>query len=413
CDFCEDYVQILTTGYRPDMVIFTPDGRRILTANEGRALDYLKADNDPVGSVSIFKRQWSTKTYEEACEVGFEKYDNPYRTRMLTDRGMRVGGEDFTTFSMDMEPESIAVTENSETAYVTLQARCESETCPHENNAVVKIDIEGCEVNCMFPLGYKEWGNGVKFDASDKDDEINLQDWPQVKGMYQPDSIKTFNTGGTRYFITANEGNERLFGDDKDSEYFSDEIRVQDLAVELGMDATVWPYDETNLGRLKVTTAAPFNGDMNELYTFGGRSISIFDGNSGDLVWDSGDLMENYIADHENGFSEIFNSKGGKKSFDEYSDDKGPEPEGLAITEIDERIFVFVGLASTGGWMCWDVTNAEAPIFQSYANSYEEDVSPESGAIIPAEDSPSGKALLVGAYEASNTLAVFEITMED
>ncbi|CAN0377298.1 unnamed protein product, partial [Laminaria digitata] len=52
-------------------------------------------------------------------------------------------------------------------------------------------------------------------------------------------------------------------------------------------------------------------------------------------------------------------------------------------------------------------------VFQSYTNSYEADKAPESGAIIPAEHSPSGKPLLVAAYEASNTLAVFEITIED
>ena len=50
----------------------------------------------------------------------------------------------------------------------------------------------------LRPRRIQEWGNGVKFDASDKDDEINLQDWPQVKGMYMPDSIKTFMTGGRR-----------------------------------------------------------------------------------------------------------------------------------------------------------------------------------------------------------------------
>lgn len=49
---------------------------------------------------------------------------------------------------------------------------------------------------------------------------------------------------------------------------------------------------------------------------------------------------------------------------------------------------------------------------QSYTNSYEDDVAPESGAIIPAENSPSGKALLVAAYEESNTVAVFEITTD-
>ncbi|CAM9455468.1 unnamed protein product, partial [Scytosiphon promiscuus] len=200
CDFCEDGVQVLTAGYRPDMVTFTPDGRRILSANEASPLDYTKAENDPEGSISIFKRQWKTKTYELDCEVGFEKFNDPDRTERLVGKGMRANGGNFTTFSMDMEPEHISVTENGDTAYVTLQ----------ENNAVAKIDIKGCDVKRMFPLGYKEWGNGVKFDASDRDDMINLQDWPMVKGMYMPDSVKTFKgkTGdseGKRYFLTTNE----------------------------------------------------------------------------------------------------------------------------------------------------------------------------------------------------------------
>lgn len=44
----------------------------------------------------------------------------------------------------------------------------------------------------------QEWGDGVKFDASDRDGSedgegmINLQDWPTVKGMYMPDSVNTF-----------------------------------------------------------------------------------------------------------------------------------------------------------------------------------------------------------------------------
>ncbi|CAM9741422.1 unnamed protein product [Hapterophycus canaliculatus] len=146
-----------------------------------------------------------------------------------------------------MEPEHIDITDSGKTAYVTLQ----------ENNAVAKIDIKDCEVKRVFPLGYKEWGNGVKFDASDRDGMINLQDWPTVKGMYMPDSVKTFKgrTGdseGKRYFLTTNEGDHRELGDEDDENYYNEEIRVEDLAAELGYDNTIAPYNDDTLGRLKV-----------------------------------------------------------------------------------------------------------------------------------------------------------------
>ncbi|CAM9565311.1 unnamed protein product [Pylaiella littoralis] len=414
CDFCVDNVQILETGYLPDMVTFTPDGRRILTANEGEPLDYTMPENDPVGSVSIFKRRWATGEFEPACEVGFEYFNTAERTERLVARGMRVGVKDFTTFAMDMEPEYIAVTENSNTAYVTLQ----------ENNAVVKIDIKGCEIKRMYPLGYKEWGNGVMMDASDEDGEINLQDWPTVNGMYQPDAIATFSgmSDGKRYFLIANEGDAREYGEEDTDSFFADEIRVGDLAVEMGLNSTEAPYSDDALGRLKVTTLPPFDGNIDELYAYGGRqvdrptktnakSISIFDGKKGELVWDSGDFIEQFLADPANGFTDIFNSEGGMETFDGRSDDKGPEPEGLALAEIDGRMFVFVALERIGGWMCWDISEPTAPVFQSYVNSYEEDTAPESGAIIPADVSPSGHTLLMGAYEVSDTLAVFELKM--
>ena len=47
CGLCDDYVQILTTGYLPDMVTFTPDGRRILTANEGEPVSLCRAVLSP------------------------------------------------------------------------------------------------------------------------------------------------------------------------------------------------------------------------------------------------------------------------------------------------------------------------------------------------------------------------------
>lgn len=52
------------------------------------------------------------------------------------------------------------------------------------------------------------------------------------------------------------------------------------------------------------------------------------------------------------------------ESFDTRSDDKGIEPEGLAVAEIDDRIFVFVALERIGGFMCWDISDPYEPVFQ-------------------------------------------------
>ena len=63
-------------------------------------LDYTKPENDPVGSVSIFKRHWPSQTYQESCEVGFDQFDTSYETKELIKSGLRVSGVNFTTFSM-------------------------------------------------------------------------------------------------------------------------------------------------------------------------------------------------------------------------------------------------------------------------------------------------------------------------
>lgn len=54
------------------------------------------------------------------------------------------------------------------------------------------------------------------------------------------------------------------------------------------------------MGRLKTFTADVIgdtdgDGDVDELYSYGARSFSIWDA-AGNLVWDSGDAIEQYIA---------------------------------------------------------------------------------------------------------------------
>lgn len=53
---------------------------------------------------------------------------------------------------------------------------------------------------------------------------------------------------------------------------------------------------------------------------------------------------------------------------------------------------------------------------QSYVNPLDEegeavDQQPESAVVIPAEHSPSDTPLLVAAYDATNSIAVYKITM--
>lgn len=55
-------------------------------------------------------------------------------------------------------------------------------------------------------------------------------------------------------------------------------------------------------------------------------------------------------------------------NFDSHSDDQGPEPEALALGEIDGRTYAFVELGRIGGVMVWQITDPRALVFVQYAN---------------------------------------------
>ncbi len=148
------------------------------------------------------------------------------------------------------------------------------------------------------------------------------------------------------YLITANEGDAR------DYDGFAEEARVSSL----NLDPTAFPNGaalKTNaqIGRLTVTTATgdtDNDGDFDQLHLFGGRSFSIRR-ETGELVFDSGDQFEQIIAalDPAN-----FNANNDDNdSFDSRSDNKGPEPEGLAVAELFGCTYAFIVLERLGGVM--------------------------------------------------------------
>lgn len=321
------------------------------------------------------------------------------------DEQVRIFGNDFLSeVDQDLEPEYAAFSYDGTQAVITLQ----------ENNAVAIVDLTTNSLVGISPLGYKNYntpGNGI--DASNSDGMINIQNWPAL-GMYQPDGITSFEVNGETYYITANEGDAREY----DSYVEIARISSQTL------DPTVFPDAATlksnaNLGRLNITTSRgdiDFDGDLDELYSYGARSFSIWN-SAGEMIYDSGDQMEQITAmidpDH-------FNSNNDDNtSFDSRSDDKGPEPEGVTTGVIAGRTYAFIGLERIGGVMVFDVSNPNAPEFIQYINNrgwdeneetYESlDMGPEGITFISKEESPNERDLVIVSNEISGTVTIYQV----
>jgi len=137
----------LEVGAHPDMLTFTPDGRYLLVANEGEPDDYCKTgpEHDPEGSVSVIALGSAVKelTQQDVRTVGFSDV-----TRAGLDPRIRIYGPG-ATVAQDLEPEFIAVSADSKTAWVVLQ----------ENNAIATLDIEQAAFAGIVGLGAKNFGN--------------------------------------------------------------------------------------------------------------------------------------------------------------------------------------------------------------------------------------------------------------
>lgn len=401
------YQNAVQVGSLPDMLTFTPDGNKLLVANEGEPSGYEDGDVDPEGSVSIIDVSGGigSLTNGDVTTATFNQFDA--QKQALIDAGVRIFGPG-ASVSQDLEPEYIAVSPDGKTAYVSLQ----------ENNAFGILDLETGEFTDIVPLGYKNHnlpGNGL--DASNRDDSINIQNHP-VFGMYQPDAIATYEVDGKTYIVSANEGDAR------DYDGFSEEDRIGDLT----LDPDAFPnadvlQENENLGRLNITNTlgdTDNDGDFDQLFSYGARSFSIWDA-EGKLVWDSGDQFEQILA---NLLPENFNATNDDNdSFDNRSDDKGPEPEGITIGMVGGRIYAFIGLERVGGIMMYDITDPTNPQFVNYVNNRNfsadaetpeaGDLGPEGVLFIRRDQSPTGKALVVVTNEISGSTTVYAASVPE
>lgn len=372
-----------SVGALPDMVTFTPDGR-IMTANEGEPLALTASTTQEArGSISIIDT-----TRDSVTTLGFSAYDGTSGLGRIVTPGSKP--------SLDWEPEYIAVARDGKSAMVTLQ----------EANAVAMIDLTTNSITSVKSLGLKDFNlpqNAI--DTSDRDGPGNTAlagnyRTVPVKGLYMPDAIAAYSSGGKTYYVTANEGDSRNLDDFVDGA-FNEEVRVGSGSYVL--DPTAFPdaadlKRNANLGRLTVTTSGgdlDGDGDYDEIHTFGGRSFSILDEN-GNMVFDSGNQLEALLLAQ---FPALID--------DGRSDNKGVEPEGVTVLEVGERTLAFIGFERSlqSVIAIYDVTDPTAATFLDFIVDADS-VSPEGLSAFEYD----GKLFLAVANEVSGTTSMFSVT---
>lgn len=346
-------VNRITVGALPDMLTFTPDGSRLLVANEATPSTYGArigtsvprvygaAAVDPVGSVSII----DMASRGVVATAGFEGV-------------AQTGSHLRTTTGMNFEPEYIAVNAAGTKAFVSVQ----------EANGIAVLDLAGNRFEKVVGLGAKDFGTpGNEIDP--RNDGTIAFTSVAAKGLYMPDAVATYEAGGRTLLVMANEGDFRE--DDGD----------RSAASTLGVTGL--------LSNLRVSNTDSTAGD---LYAAGGRSFSIRDAD-GNLVYDSGSILDRAAA-----ALGIYD--------DGRSRDKGVEPEGVELLSVGGRTLAFIGLERTtkGAVGVFDITDPDAVEFLDMIVT-DGDVAPEGLKAFAL----GGRYFLAISNEVSNTTSVYNL----
>ena len=403
----------VTVGANPDMLTFSADGKTVLVANEG---EMASPTSNPEGSVSIIdlSNGVAAATVNTASFTAFND-----KFAELKAEGVRLF--DGITVANDLEPEYISISPDGKTAFVTLQ----------ENNAIGILDIATATFTDIVPLGFKSW-LGLPLDGSDKGTYTPLTNLP-VFGQYMPDGIGSFTgSDGKAYYIIANEG------DDRNDFMSPDAVKLKDIGTYVdsvsGHNFSLDPQlivkygnllSTSAIGNLRISLAPGNNGDIDgdgvieQIQAYGARSFSILNA-EGTIVFDSGSQIEQFAAS-----TGAFNSVDPATSgifVDMRSDNKGPEPEGIAIGQIGGKTLAFVGLErGAGAIMVYDVTDPQHVSFvQSLSHpddskaltgdGLESGAGPEGLTFVSADASPSGQNLLFVSNEYSKNVSLFTLT---
>ena len=401
-------------GVLPDSVTFAPNGTTALVAIEAQPVcakddpataakedtDYSKA-SDPVGGVTVV--DLSNPAAPVLRFAGFDQFT----VADMKAKGIAVSSV-VNNVSKDFEPEFVTAVDNNY-AYVTIQ----------EANAIGKLNIESATFESIT-RAFESKVSRVARDTSDRDTGAGPRTYANVVGASQPDAIAGFKVGSGQYFVTANEGDAREYT------CLNDDLRASALKV----DTRRFPDWKTlsgnaALGRAKVNPTIgdkDGDGDIDTIHLRGSNSMTMY--RNGIVIWDSATLLDQ-IQTAAFGVANIngSHSLSSDKSTMNYvgqdrSDDKGAEPEGVAVGMVGDRRIAILGLERMSALAIFDITAPANPVFQEWLQMLPtkatpaKDVkyfSPEGIVFVPANKSPSGKALIITSYELSGSLSIHQI----
>jgi hypothetical protein len=448
------FIDAVSVGALPDMVTFTENGKQLLVAVEGEPSDKTYA-LDPAGEVAIIDIDWHQNILKTSLtRLDFNEFNQGGSRFDELPKQLVLNGFQ-ATVAQDLEPEYVAVNKNSTKAYVSMQ----------ENNAIAVINLADKRIEKIMALGFKDHLQaGNELDGNNKDKQALLKKEPAL-GMYQPDSVSVVTIGGTDFLLTANEGDDRSdwvsdlpqdeceAGDyyyDLEDKSCGDDIKLKD-ALDINvynpsnkqsmLDLSHFQKDgayQRAVKSLKFSHSASkqfgdLNGDgkMDRMLTFGGRSFSIWNMESEQLVFDSGSDFERITAQI---YGADFNQSNSKTKAEDRSGKKGPEPEALTTAVIDDKTYAFIGLERMGGIMVYDISNPAKAQFVQYLNNRDlsvnpkdnlaknadgvktyridaGDLGPEGFRFVAAEDSPTQSPILIVGNEVSGTTSFYRIDL--
>lgn len=401
-------------GVLPDSVTFAPNGTTALVAIEGQPVcakddpattakedtDYSKA-SDPEGGVSIVDLTNPAAPFVKFA--GFKQFN----VAQMKAKGIAVSSV-VNNVAKDFEPEFITAVDNKY-AYVTIQ----------EANAIGKLDIEAASFESVT-RAFESKLSVTARDTSDRDSGAGPRNYANVVGASQPDAIASFKVGSGHYFVTANEGDAREYT------CLNDDQRASSLKV----DTRRFPNWSTlsasaALGRAKVNPTIgdrDGDGDIDTIHLRGSNSMTMY--RNGIALWDSGELLDQiqikaFGVANINGSHSLSSDKSTMNYVgQDRSDDKGSEPEGVAVGMVGNTRVAILGLERMTALAVFDITQPRSPVFQEWLQMLPakatpaKDVkhwSPEGIVFVSADKSPSGKALIITSYELSGSISIHQI----